>query len=286
MSLTPRLQQKTKRDAGKALNKEAFLGGLFTNTEKLEELKNKMLELIPNGSVEEIEQLIKSGVDAKDPALLTEAIIYSRADIVDLLLKNGADAIINSVIEYGMTPLTLLINNVDNNYKEVFRILIDAGADILLADNSGNTPLHYAVMKDNSFIMSAIITLSNNAEELLNTKNAEQLTPMDIAKNSNNKDLIEYLNSFNKTKNTKGEIIDFFDAKIKRLKKKLTPSQYEDLKEEYEDLREENLNQDDRDWQPTNFKERILKLLEEWDIIETMNVEYYDDEDEEENKKK
>ena len=278
MSLMNKMAKIIKNDNKSNFKKEAFLGKFFQSGDELDALKEQILSMIPNGSIQDIENLISKGAPTQDPSILSEAILYSRADVVDLLLKNGADTMINSVIEYGMTPLTLLINNVDNNYKEVFRTLIDAGADILLTDDSGNTPLHYAVMKDNSFIISAIITLSNNAQELLNTKNNQQLTPMDIAKNSNNKDLIEHLNIYTKTKNTKGERIDFFDAKVRRLKKKLTPQQYNELKEEYEDLKEENLGENDEGWTLATFKDKFLTLLESWGLVELENEEY-DEED-------
>jgi ankyrin repeat protein len=171
-----------------------------------------------------------------------------------------------------MTPLTLLINNVDSNYLQVFSELIKGGANPLLKDESGNTPLHLAVEKNKIDIVASLINVSNNITELLEQHNNDNETPIDIAEENNNQEILKYFKDYMNQR----EPIDFFKQKTKRLKKRLTPSQYEDLKEEYEELRQKNLSNGEDKNKLNRLKEKFVQKLVNMGILEEYE-EYEED---------
>jgi hypothetical protein len=263
------MAQIIEHDKRKNIKKEAIFGDLFGGSEKNQEKQNKIKEIIPSGDIEVIRQVIDKGTKIDDPELLTTAIVYSRADVVELLLENGADSMINEQIKYGMTPIILLINNVDANYLPVFSVLVNAGADTMLPDDGGNSPLHWSVIKNNVELVASLVHNSKNPIEMLEKKNGNQMTPLDLAKQRNNKEMVKYLREITQEKTP----IDFFTQKIKRLKKKPTPAQLEELKDAYEDLREENF--EESGGMTRKIKNKMLDLLEEMGLIEYEAEEDY-----------
>jgi len=62
-----------------------------------------------------------------------------------VLLENGAD--VHAVTADGQTPLHYACRN-PHSVSETIRILVNAGANPLAADQSGETPLDYVISYD------------------------------------------------------------------------------------------------------------------------------------------
>ena len=100
-------------------------------------------------SVVEIKAILESGhvsVDKVNRAGMTAlhaACFHGRANAVVLLLEHGADINAQSRIYCkNATPLHLAIAR---GHKQIARVLVDAGADVTLADHDGFSPVDLAV---------------------------------------------------------------------------------------------------------------------------------------------
>ncbi|MCF6354102.1 MAG: ankyrin repeat domain-containing protein [Candidatus Polarisedimenticolaceae bacterium] len=105
------------------------------------------------GRTQVAEMLIKHGAKLDSNQLLQEAVsnqIVDR-DIFRFLIQQGAD--INLITEEGET---LLHTAVKKGYRVVSRILIRNGADINARDTAGQTPLWYAIQHKNSDIIALL----------------------------------------------------------------------------------------------------------------------------------
>lgn len=85
-------------------------------------------------------------------ASLANFIIYASATELKSQLPPGID--LNDFDEYGYTPLiqTAIVNDV-----EKARVILDAGADVNLADLTGRTALHWAVDNDNHDLVQLLL---------------------------------------------------------------------------------------------------------------------------------
>jgi ankyrin repeat protein len=81
--------------------------------------------------------------DSNGYTLLSLAVHYGRVEIVDLLLKNGADPNIASFKEKN-TPLHIAVNF---RFRKICDLLIDAGADESLLNSDGLVPWEGIVLK-------------------------------------------------------------------------------------------------------------------------------------------
>lgn len=79
--------------------------------------------------------------------------LVGRVEIVDLLIKNGADVNATDKV-HGQTPLHYCIarsSNISNisdvslNRFEIAKLLVESGADQDISDHYGNTPLQMAI---------------------------------------------------------------------------------------------------------------------------------------------
>jgi ankyrin repeat protein len=96
-----------------------------------------------------------------------------RADLVELLLKHGADP--NARDAQGGTPLYYAARD---GCVEVVRILLlRQGADLNARDAEGNTPLHRAAA--NCRYTLAQLLIQHGADP--NAKNNQDKTPLDLA---------------------------------------------------------------------------------------------------------
>ena len=66
-----------------------------------------------------------------------------RPGLVDALLKAGAS--VNAVNPDGETPLHLALVTLCDEARQVVRLLLDAGSDVLFKDSGGRTPLEAAI---------------------------------------------------------------------------------------------------------------------------------------------
>ena len=69
------------------------------------------------------------------------ATLYGHADIVSLLLENGANA--DAPSPAGNWPALVLA--IHDSYSDIVVVLLNNGADVTVKDSIGFTPLHYAV---------------------------------------------------------------------------------------------------------------------------------------------
>lgn len=93
--------------------------------------------------------------DGNDGTVLFYASASHQMEMVKLLLANGASP--NLAVKNGMTPI--IANALrDGGNVEIFEVLVGAGADPLLPDLRGATPLHYAASKGNEAASAYLIS--------------------------------------------------------------------------------------------------------------------------------
>ena len=94
-------------------------------------------------------------------------------DLLPIFLEKGVD--VNRRDDQGMTALML---NADHYcFKDVIKPLIQAGADIQVADNDGNTALHYALQYGDQGVARYLIKKGAD----YNLPNNDGKTPVQIA---------------------------------------------------------------------------------------------------------
>ena len=92
--------------------------------------------------LKELKHLDLPGQDGQTPFMVSQTLGFSVSkDLMPLFLQRGVD--LNRTDNQGMTALMLKADN--HCYKDYIKPLIQAGANIHIADNSGNTVLHYAL---------------------------------------------------------------------------------------------------------------------------------------------
>ncbi len=99
------------------------------------------------GSLEKVKAFLANGekVDVTDKHGMTplyHAAANGHKDVCEFLISQGAD--VNAGREIGFTPLTAALNNRTESGVEIFKLLVDRGADINI-NVGGYTLLHQAV---------------------------------------------------------------------------------------------------------------------------------------------
>lgn len=95
-----------------------------------------------------MEFLAKNGANltikfnTKDLTALHFAALRGLDDIVDVLLKNGANA--NITNSNGLTPLHIVAMRTPSGHEKTAKILLKFGANIEMKSNSGLTPVQLA----------------------------------------------------------------------------------------------------------------------------------------------
>ncbi|MGA9047086.1 ankyrin repeat domain-containing protein [Sulfuricurvum sp.] len=106
-------------------------------------------------------------------------------DAIHRLSGEGND--MNAINEEGITPL---IRAVNLNQKQSVIALLEDGADSNAADTTaGNTPLHHAILQGSTQLIR--ILLERNAQ--LSIPNKEGKTPLDLARNATNKEILRMM---------------------------------------------------------------------------------------------
>lgn len=141
---------------------------------KAELLKRKAELLKKIESVEDINQQDEHGL-----TLLSEAICGGYVDIVRMLIDKGAN--VNDIISLHVVAGPETMDVAVEKRVEIFKLLVDAGADVNIRDSFGRTPLHSAAW----FAPKAIVTLlvENGAD--LNAQDNKGTTPLWFAKSFN-----------------------------------------------------------------------------------------------------
>ena len=117
---------------------------------------------------------------------LLVAAVNGNVKILSSLLESGAD--INAVSEGLYTPLMMAVR-----YRRIdaVKFLMDQGADANLQDKKGYTALHYVAMYYRSFDAIHLCCFNNRSD--FNIKDADNLTPLMIAVNRLNLNIVNYL---------------------------------------------------------------------------------------------
>lgn len=105
---------------------------------------------------------------------LFRAIEHGHTSLAEILIKGGAspDLIVNG--------LSCLHQAIKEDQINIVRLLLDHNANILVTDPEGNTPLHYAVTRQNKDIVKLLIS------GVANIKNLKNDTPLSIARATGN----------------------------------------------------------------------------------------------------
>ena len=189
--------------------------------------KDLLYIYIANDDVEEIKDLLQQKINLNsstfNPPILEEAVNSGNKEVVELLLKHGANPNIEN--KNGDTPL-FVASKSDDNKNDIVELLLKHGADpnvinnrfispILLASNRGHTDIVELLLKHGADVdvydlhgftplMMACVTgkydtvkflLENGAE--VNVKNNNGETPLSLA--SRYKDIVSLLKKYGAT---------------------------------------------------------------------------------------
>ena len=120
----------------------------------------------------------------------------NKIEIVELLLKNGAD--VNDRNKDGSTPLHFATQG--ENKVDIIDLLLTNGADFLGRNKDGWTPLHFAAKgKHNLDIVQKLLgaragtALFGKSEEEKENKNIDGQTPLLLAVACNNLEIVKTL---------------------------------------------------------------------------------------------
>ncbi len=97
--------------------------------------------------------------DKKNDELLRQAAKRGDVEATNLLLQQGAN--IDAADNSGETPLHIAAFN---SSSEVGRVLLERGANIEAADKAGWTPLHYAAQKGHSEVVKVLLDAKANID--------------------------------------------------------------------------------------------------------------------------
>jgi ankyrin repeat protein len=124
----------------------------------------KLIQACMKGALEGetgVVSLLASGVDPKTVGAIQQASARDRREIVDRLLKKGAD--VNGKDYSGQTPLHCAAGF---GHEHVVRTLLSAGADVSIKDDEGHTALHSAAAQGHKNIVGLLLERKANMNDL------------------------------------------------------------------------------------------------------------------------
>lgn len=151
-----------------------------------------------NQSLKSIEFLLNSGADpnAGDPSSFELSVELGDRRIIALMLKHGADLNKKTNSNGGMFPLHLALSCEDEGRASGSGCAIDfinAGAQLSVADELGNLPIHLA--SKNGHIDALMEILKRRLEDI-NKENGDGCTPIFLAANNGQEDSVKILLNF------------------------------------------------------------------------------------------
>ncbi len=170
------------------------------------------------GHIKSIEFILDKGVgvDAPDDDVFTPLYIAAsnnKIEMVKFLLSRGADPDIKCVEFDGDIGFTALDVAIEKKNVEICGILIEAGATFEYLDMNGQTPLTQAVLKNNLHIVNLL--LDNGAN--LNQINRFGKTALQIAKNHEFLEMLDFINNYHSEKVSGRNCIISEDGDIEQL---------------------------------------------------------------------
>ena len=149
-------ETKSKTDNMVDINKDDFIGDLSIH------------DAVRSKDIKIVKFLIakKSQLNIQDKYGYTPlhlAVRGNQFEIVELLLKGGAE--VNSTDIYGDTPL---LDSTRNKYTKISEFLICNGAQRNVSDDHKRSPLNYAAVTNDLFIVNLLI--ESNLEKVCNTQ--------------------------------------------------------------------------------------------------------------------
>ena len=124
---------------------------------------------------------------------LTAAVLAGNVHIVEMLIAAGADVnqkVDDNGVEGLSSDQTPLLYAIDCEFFNIAWRLISAGADLAYVDETGFTPLHSAVMRENVTLVKKILS---DPKVDVNICAYEFGSPMEIAINDDNKEIADLL---------------------------------------------------------------------------------------------
>jgi ankyrin repeat protein len=157
-------------------------------------LNEALLKAIEENNSDQVTQLLAEGADVNaqdehEATALNSATRKNHKEIARLLLSYGAS--INSKDCFDYTPLH---GAVDAGNKALVKILAAYGANIDVEDNRGRTPLWAAIYSGHKEIVEAL--LQHNAGWGINKPNKDNKTPLDLAQELGNDEIIKLLKDY------------------------------------------------------------------------------------------
>lgn len=138
---------------------------------------NALVSGISGGNKDTIKYLISLGVDVnvenQSWAALFAPVVDDKAEIVEILLKNGCD--VNGRDPLGATALHM---SADTGNLEIAKLLLKNGANATAIDNFGWTPLHVAAFSSHNI---ALVELLLNAVASIDVTTDRGFTPLILA---------------------------------------------------------------------------------------------------------
>lgn len=159
-----------------------------------------------DGKLEIVKRLLAAGADVNERSLIenNETPIFcacrvGRPDLAKILLEVGAD--VNIENDWGDTPLwEVCANNeaalpakMQKAYPQVVRLLIEYGADVSLRDEYSSILITACDTDANNVAEMVEMILKAGPRQMLAYKNSDGLTALDVAKQHNNRQLVQLL---------------------------------------------------------------------------------------------
>lgn len=194
-------------EKGSKIEKDSKKEKSNTVSKRAENLPPKIPKLhaaVKDNELHKVRNLIDSGVNINkyDPHGLTPlhwATLRNKKKVVNLLLNNGAKVDIETDPSLPGTHSTTtpLIQAVEPGHIEVVKILIKHGANVNYETEgkvNGATPLHFAAFNGHLKIVKYLLRNGAKIKE-----DADGESPIDLAKTRNHKEIVTYLENYEKT---------------------------------------------------------------------------------------
>ncbi len=217
---------------------------LETKAERvLNKQKELNLKLLNANTIEEAQQALKDGADINcrcdnGATSLWDILYSSKSELAMFLISQGADinakhkglSMIDAALGGGVFDIALLliqkgvnVNNnaktstlmyaVDSNHTNIVKKLLEKGANPNIQDYYyGRTPLIFAILllRDNFDIIKLLVYNKTN----LNIKNQDGETALDIAKEYNRQDIVQFLENYIAVQEQMGNMLDKIERPI------------------------------------------------------------------------